>query len=571
MSDLSSTPPPGPPPGPGAHSFGEPLPQPSSPRRGVLVAVVAAVVAAVALPLGAFAVFRALSGGGTQPHEVLPGSALAYFRIDVDPSATQKINALRFLDTFPSFAEVTGIDNPEDDVREVIYDALTKGTGCADVPFSDVDAWLGERMGVAVLPPEGKGPEPGFAVAVQVGDEQAARDGMAELMECGDESNGAGSRGSAADEPGFAYLDGYLVVGATENLAEEHVAAAQEASLAENEQFAADMARLGEPGVASLWVSLDGVVESFQGMLDIFGSGDGSVMAAPTGELATPPGPEGPDPQGMAKAMRQLVADYYSSVAVAFRFEPDHAEVAAAVTGDAYTELEDANSVDLQLPESTFLAVGIADGDRRVGQQWDDMMKLMSDPGVNGGMDPQDMLDQLEAETGLSLPEDLQTLLGSHLAVGLGTEGFEAALRTEDPTRLDVGARVDTDPEAFLELVETVERLAAENGVPLRLAHQEVDGGVVVASNDDYASALAEGGSLNDTDGYQAAVAEPDGAESVVYFDFDQIEDTVLSLAGGSGAGQRVVDNLEPIRGLGVSTRTREGYAEGVLRLTVND
>ncbi|HEV8055239.1 MAG TPA: hypothetical protein VGP51_01995, partial [Nocardioidaceae bacterium] len=153
MSDL--TPPPNQPPQQSPPGYGEPLQQPpQKKRRGLIVGVVVGVIAAVALPLGAFALYQSLSGGGSQPDDVLPGDgALAYFRIDLDPSASQKVNALRFLDNFPSFSEATGIDNPEQDVREVIFDAIADETDC-DVEFSDVDAWLGERMGMVVLAPE---------------------------------------------------------------------------------------------------------------------------------------------------------------------------------------------------------------------------------------------------------------------------------------------------------------------------------------------------------------------------------------------------------------------------------
>ena len=48
----------------------------------------------------AFAV-TTLSGGGAQPDEVLPGNAIAYVRMDIDPSAGQKIAAVRLLRKLP--------------------------------------------------------------------------------------------------------------------------------------------------------------------------------------------------------------------------------------------------------------------------------------------------------------------------------------------------------------------------------------------------------------------------------------------------------------------------------------
>lgn len=40
--------------------------------------------------------------GGAQPDEAIPAGALGYVRVDLDPSAEQKINALRLLRSVPA-------------------------------------------------------------------------------------------------------------------------------------------------------------------------------------------------------------------------------------------------------------------------------------------------------------------------------------------------------------------------------------------------------------------------------------------------------------------------------------
>ncbi len=79
------------------------------------------VAAAVLIGAGAFA-FVQLSGGGPQPHDVLPDTAVAYARIDLDPSAGQKVAALRLIRKFPDLARELGIKNPEQDVRRLIVE-----------------------------------------------------------------------------------------------------------------------------------------------------------------------------------------------------------------------------------------------------------------------------------------------------------------------------------------------------------------------------------------------------------------------------------------------------------------
>ncbi len=65
-----------------------------------------AIAAAVLLGGAAWALVAVLGGGGPQPAEALPASTAAYFRIDLDPSAGQKIAALRLADRFPALEDV---------------------------------------------------------------------------------------------------------------------------------------------------------------------------------------------------------------------------------------------------------------------------------------------------------------------------------------------------------------------------------------------------------------------------------------------------------------------------------
>lgn len=546
---MSSTTPPGSGPAPG-DAGGQQPPQdyvqqgyePAQPkRRGLVIGVVAGVVAAVGLPLGAFAVYNALSGGGTQPHDALPSDVLAYARIDVDPSASQKLEALRFLDKFPAFEDATGIDDPRDDVREAMFDAVKETSGC-DLDFNDdVDPWLGERLGVGVFPPTDGAQQPGVAVAIQVKDEDAAKKGIKDLIACGDKADEP-----AAKDAGWAYFNEYLIVAETQALADGYAKAAEKQPLADDTTFKADMDQLGEQGVASVW--FDG-----QGLMDAFG--DLAGMGALDPSMAA-------DGAKMTEQLEKAVQQSYRSGAVAFRFDEDYAEVAAVVNGDGYQVLEDAGTAAVDLPDSTALAFAIADGDRHVDRQWDNLLEM-----VGNGQDPEALLEQVEAQTGLTLPDDLKTLLGQNFALGLDAEGLTDLMQSGDPKALRLGARVQTDADDFAALVETVQTLATKGGVPLELSQEEIDGGVVVASNSDYAKTLAEGGDLGGTDKFTRAVKDADKAQTVMYVDFDAL-DPVLEQSMG-GAGGPALENLKPLEAFGVSGTIKDGSAETTLRLTV--
>jgi hypothetical protein len=122
-------------------------------RRGRLISIIAALaVLMVAGAGGAFAYSR-LAGGGSQPSDVLPASAVAYGRIDLDPGAGQKVNAIRFMMKFPSVREQLKLTGDKDDLRQKLFEAIKADSGgnLDDVDYEkDVKPWLGDRIGVAL-------------------------------------------------------------------------------------------------------------------------------------------------------------------------------------------------------------------------------------------------------------------------------------------------------------------------------------------------------------------------------------------------------------------------------------
>jgi hypothetical protein len=500
-------------------------PRERKPRRGLATGIVVGIIVAIGLPIGAFAAFRLL-GGGTQPHDVLPADAIGYFRVDVDPSAPQKIDAVRFLRTFPAFEKYTRIDDDRADIRKVVFDALLEDVPCRLDYESDVAPWLGERLGIAVTPPSAAGEDPGFAVAVQVSDEQAAGRGLEKLRACDAGNSPAG---------GWTYLDGYMIVSQTERKAENLAAAAEQTPLADNEQFRSDMDRLGEQGVASVWFS-----------------GEGIYKALATGEGFGP----------MDDQLRRQVEQSYRSGAVAFRFDDRYVELATVLTGSAYEESDDDAVADMALPESTAVALGFADGEGYVDEQWD--MMLGGDPG---------MANQVERELGLELPADLRTLFGESFTLALdGADLDLEALGSAGPSGLDLGIRVSTTPAELTRIVERLEAKARQNGLPLDLVVEESDAGVVAALNRAYAGELTESGSLADTNVFQTAVPDADDAQAVFFLNFDLLERPVLDLMHRGGAADREAeDNLTKVEAIGASGSNHDGYAEGAFRITVAD
>jgi hypothetical protein len=515
------------------------------PRRGLVIGIVAGVVLALGMPLGAFALFR-LFGGGTQPHDVLPANAVAYLRLDLDPSAPQKINAIRVLRTFPAFEKYTRITDDRADVREVIVDALLESAPC-DLSFEqDVAPWLGERFGVAVTAPTATGDrEPNVVAAVQVSDEQGAREGLARLRSCDPAAGGTG---------GWSYLDGYMIVAETQEQAAGFARAAERTPLAESAQFRSDMERLGEQGVASLWFSGEGVYQAFSS----------AVMGDP--------GPAGSEFDLLRDQVRREIDRSYRSGAVAFRFDDRYLELATVLNGSAYREPSGGGVADMALPESTAVAFGFANGAEYVDQQWNMLRDALA--GGPGTGDPDRMTRLLERETGLRLPADIQTLVGDSFTLALDGAHLDlpALARSGDPSQLDLGARAVTDTAAFTRVVETLEGKATQSGLPVGLVVRDTDDGAVVALNKEYAGRLADGGSLVDTDVFTTAVPDADEAQGVFFVNFDLLEKPVLDVLPPMGAEVReVTDNVTKIEAIGVSGSSYDGYSTGSLRITVAD
>src|SRR5689334_5001292 len=111
----------------------------SGTRRGL---VIGAGVLAVALVGGGVAVAASkLGGGGAQPDEAVPASAVAFFGVDLDPSSGQKLDALRFARKFPDARDSLKSDDP----RQGLFEALKKDGSVQGSWATDVEPWLGDR------------------------------------------------------------------------------------------------------------------------------------------------------------------------------------------------------------------------------------------------------------------------------------------------------------------------------------------------------------------------------------------------------------------------------------------
>ena len=484
-------------------------------------------VAALALVGGGAFVASQLTGGGDQPADVLPADTLAYLRVDLDPSASQKVDLLRLLQRVPEFEETTGISSDKEDLRRTLAEAVLSEVDC-DVDYdNDIRPWIGDRAAFAAIP--GKD-EPAAAALLQVTDASAAESALAAISDCfgGEDAGGA-----------FAFIGDYVVIAETQAIADTVVSGGEDDPLSDQKAYADDMDRLGDQGVASFWVDVPAAVEAAR---------EGEALGL---------GFSGADPLALGGA---------TSTFGALRAGSDSIELAMLYSGEQFTS--NAASPVAELPGTTLAAFSVSGLGERVPDLWDRVQEA-------SGMDAAAFergASEFERATGLRMPDDLATLLGENLTVAMDAEGVEALGQegARSFPEVNAGVRFSGEEAAIVDVVKRLQAFLTRTGVGVELATEEVDGGVVVATNTDYATAMTDGG-LSGSENFENAVGDVEDVAAVFYLDIDAAETIVRNVEPGGSDAADIADYLEPMEAIGVNATTSEEYSEASVRLTFDD
>ncbi|WP_405145303.1 DUF3352 domain-containing protein [Sphaerisporangium sp. NBC_01403] len=487
--------------------LGPPVPPARKTGKGWLLAIVAAVLVVLVGGGGVYAV-SLLSGGGTQPEDVLPAGTLAYVRVDLDPAANQKIAlfnlARKFSATRDSF---TG-----DDPRRALFGLLSKDSeDLAKVDYArDVEPWLGARVGFGLLSPLPGKRTPEVAVAVQVTDETKARAGLAKLN-------------AGGELKGLAFREDYAILAATQTAADSY---AKAAPLSGNADFAADLKALGEPGVLSFWGNVGEIAKAA-----------GTAMPSDAATL------------DMIKNVR---------LAGALRFDSGYAELTGISRGSTVQGPANAGGIRLgTLPASTVGAVSVSGLGETLAKQWPQIMKAAD--GSAGSQAFTDFVTRAQETYGIALPADLVTLLGENLTVAVDEQGLDGEIP-------NVGAVLTTDPAKAQEVVAKIERFLADSGTGTpRIAKAAGDGKLILASSQDYAGKLNEAGTLGDSEAFKIAIPDADSATAALFVDLDKIEKYYLDNLQGEERA-----NLQALRAVGLSGRQSGDTTSFSLRVLFN-
>jgi hypothetical protein len=490
----------------------EEQPRPSG-GRGRTVALVGGLLAIVAVGAGGAVVFNQVSGGGAQPESVMPATTIAFAKVDLDPAARQKLDAIRFLRKFPA---ADGKVEDDSDLREVIIKGLQKDGELKGIDYDkDIEPWLGQRIGVGAVPGADSSSEPTIVVALAVTNKGKAEEGLRKVE----------------SELHFTceILDSYAVCTDTGDKLAAVVSATAKGTLADSATFTKDMAELGEDGVAASW--FDAAKAQ-----DLLGAGPGALFG------------KAPSTAGSVGTGR---------AAMALRFDGPHLELVGHTNGGTtrFAGKESASSIR-SLPKDTLAAVTVANAGAQLEAGWPEIETGLK--GVMGDKQFADGLAQLQDALGIKLPDDLYAALGSQFSVAFGGVGA-------DGTDVKVAIVSNGDKAVLQKLADSAGELMGSvdptGGGALTL--KPAGDRTVVSLTDGYAKQIASGSGLGDTAGFKAAVKNSDKAQIVGYVD---IAGLLTSLKGEFSADE--AKNLGSLSALGFSVTGDGGSSDFSMRLT---
>lgn len=517
-----------------------------------VVAGGAGVVVLAAIAGGGAYAYNQLSGGGTQPEDVLPATTQIYARLDLDPSASQKIELFKLLNKVPEVGRSLGIKDPDkSDVRKLIFDEITENA-CPDIDYEkDVEPWLGDRVGVGANVKDQQ-----FVIAVQVKDQKKAESGIDELFSCADE------------DYGIAFYEGYALLSDQQKTVDDVLDATKKESLADRQEFSDDMSALGEKGVAAAWFDAKSVVDLFADEL---------------GELS----------DDQRKQLEQA-----QSAAMALRVDGTAIELAGV--SKAVDELERTGAPVTELPSDTVAALSISGVGEAIADQWDMVIDQLesefgsaSAPPVDDDFlddmpaeqrkiyedmiadsqapDPMDFVKQFEAETGLKLPDDLAALLGKTFTLSVGSENLDSIVSMQGPDDLEklrIAIRTTDGEGSAIDVMTKLADFGSKNGIPL--VAEKTEDGAVLATSQDIAKEVAGGGDLGKADNFRSVMPYGDKTTQAFYLNVGSIIDTLLKADPPAEIRQQI-EEFDVVDAVGFSAANVDGHSKFSLRVHFTD
>jgi hypothetical protein len=178
------------------------------------------------------------------------------------------------------------------------------------------------------------------------------------------------------------------------------------------------------------------------------------------------------------------------------------------------------------------------------------------------------VLGQIESETGLSLPEDLQAVLGDGVSIALDSSFDVRAVFGDgigsSPSDLPLGVRISGDPATVMPALQKV--MDATGAEAQGVVAKQGSGAVAVGVAPDYVQRLAADGDLGGQSRFTQVLPDLESGAGALYVDFDA-GDWLLHALDEAPDYRELRANLEPLSSLGVTGSTEGSTLHAVLRL----
>jgi hypothetical protein len=434
------------------------------------------------------------------------------------------------------------------ELRHKLGDGLVSQSHCQGLDYtSDIDPWLGDRAAVALVALPGADPHP--VVVVQVKDEGKARQGLQKLAGCATGSTGD----TTSATTGYVVQNGWAILADSQDYAQKVADAAGHGSLADDATYQKWTKAVGEAGVLNAYASPDAgrdLADKLGSLSQMFGPALGSSSSFDATTSSDPL------TEGLST---------FKGGAATLRFTGDGIELAWAGDGSGANLSEVSGNTGgtlvQRLPGDTAAALGVTlpKGwlERRLGQV----------SGLSGtGMTGDDFAREMSRQTGLDVPGDIETLLGSGVSLSVRKDfDFEAAINSGNGAGLPIALTIKGDPPA---IEAVLDKLRGRLGDTPPLGSDSAGDLEVIGPSADYRQqVLAGDSSLGDDGTFQGVVPDAGAAGSLLFVNIDALEPQIEKISAGD---QQTLDNVRPLRAIGTSAWNDGGTVRFSFKITTN-
>jgi hypothetical protein len=487
-------------------------------------------------------------GGGIVAATAFPATSFAFASFDSDPADGEKGQLIGTLLKFPAIARTVKI-GPGSDLRQtLITEALKHDTSdkCKLSWDTDFKPWLGNVIGVAGVVENGA-PEP--VGAIQVADSAKAAAEYTKLVGC-----------AGTPKLGIKVTDKWVYVSKTAAITADVIGQVKSGTLADDANFKSWTAKAGGGGFATAYAApsvadvLGKVFDSLQSGNNPFSQGFKAGLAQSDNNPFSSICPATAGSAGLTAEMKSMLKTFQgAAVNVRARNGGVEVEGALGMASTFGTASWPANSDLGNLPADTAAAMSIG-----LPQNFWDQIMTSFGKFCGPRFDRAKLEATIAKATGMSVPGDLNALLGKGLTLALG--GGVDVTSIHGPADLPAALLLNGDPSQVQGIVT---KLLGNLPPSFGFSATTKGNDVIVSANSAYAGTVTSGG-LGSSDAFKDVIPNASASQFALYVNFDQLAPSF------SKVPQKIAENLTPLKALGFSEQVNGDQAHFFIRLSTN-